>query len=453
MINFSELVIESRKLYDSETLLNAEVSRFVSKVNKIIPIAVKDAIFLTQKYNLMSRESIEEIRQASKSLLKKLAKKYDISEDQMDNLYKTLKDLKQNINLLPQYMSAHEREMMELGKLAMSDLTIDLETTQGRSAATKMYMPLVYKIVNQYVNASGLSRSELISAGTEGFVNAMNQWDRSTGVPFKTYAGTRVRQQILNDINAHSHSLSGFNDYARQKGWSADALSLDQMLSGDEEFQQDRLSALGTMDDEYSELDEKKFKVIYELIEGKFSTRDVDIFYRLFSLKGNKKETAREIAKSYGIHETVVSSIKSRILKFLRNDPQAMSILKSLHESYNVSLMIQLCGADRNIIMENLVNDDLFILLEELNKWADKNAFTFALNNALGKLNKADSNVIKNIVSGDFDYLDSVFKKHKKIIILFLSMMHPTESMTTKTDVSLLEYMSEIQEAYQKHIG
>ena len=165
MINFSELVIESRKLYDSETLLNAEVSRFVSKVNKIIPIAVKDAIFLTQKYNLMSRESIEEIRQASKSLLKKLAKKYDISEDQMDNLYKTLKDLKQNINLLPQYMSAHEREMMELGKLAMSDLTIDLETTQGRSAATKMYMPLVYKIVNQYVNASGLSRSELISAG------------------------------------------------------------------------------------------------------------------------------------------------------------------------------------------------------------------------------------------------------------------------------------------------
>ena len=403
----------------------------------------------------MDRESIDEIRNSSKSSLAKLSKKYDIPVGELENFYKQLKDLKTNIYLLPQYMSAQEREMLELGKLSMNDLTIDLETPQGRNAATKVYMPLIYKIVGQYVGKSSLSRAELISAGTEGFVNAMNSWDRSTGVPFKTYAGNRVRQQILNDINEYSHSLSGFNDYALKKGYSADALSLDTMLGVDDDgdYRQDRLAALGTTDDEYSELDERKLKPLFDLLERKLSTREVDIFCRIFALRGHKKETAREIAKSYGMHETAVSDIKTKVLKFLRNDPKAMQILRSLHESYNISLMVQLCGMDRSTVMETLINDDMFILLEELNKWADANAFEFAFNSALKQMSPEDSKCILNIVKKDFDFLDGTFKKCKKTIIFFLNYMYPTESMNRKSDVSLLEYMMEIQDAYKKHMS
>lgn len=454
MDNFSKILLEARKKYDSESLLNSEVQRFLTKVNKVIPTTVKDVIFLTQKYNLMNRESIDEIRNSSKSSLSKLSKKYDIPDEDIENLYKQLKDLKTNIYLLPQYMSSQEREMLELGKLSMSDLTIDLETSQGRSAATKVYMPLIYKIVGQYVGKSNLSRADLISAATEGFVNAMNSWDRSTGVPFKTYAGTRVRQQILNDINHDSHTLSGFNDYAFKKGYSADAFSLDNMLGmgEDGDYKQDRLAALGTTDDEYSELDDRKMKPVFDLLERKFSTRDIDIFCRIFSLKGNKKETAREVAKSYGMDESNITQIKNKILKFLRNDSKAMQILKSLHESYNISLMVQLCGMDRATIMEALVNDDMFILLEELNKWADSNAFRFAFNSALSEMSPNDSKCIIDIAKRDFDFLDGSFKKCKKSIILFLNHMYPTESMSRKSDVSLLEYMVEVQEAYKKHI-
>ena len=152
MDNFSVILKETRKNYDSESLLQSEIQQFITKVNKIIPSTVKDVIYLTQKYNLVDRSSIEEILSSSKSSLKKLSVKYHIPEDQIENLYKMLKDLKHNIHLLPQYMSAQEREMLELGKLSMNDLTIDLESSAGRNAATKMYMPLVFKIVSQYVH-------------------------------------------------------------------------------------------------------------------------------------------------------------------------------------------------------------------------------------------------------------------------------------------------------------
>lgn len=453
MNNFTDIIFEARKNYDSESLLSSEISKFLNKVNKVIPSIVKDAIYLTQKYNLMDRESLEEIKNASKSSLKKLAQKYNISPEQIEDIWKILKELKSNIKLLPQYMSAQEREMLELGKLSMSDLTIDLTSMQGRSAAAKIYMPLVYTIVNKFVGRSNLDKAELISAATLGLTAAMNDWKPETGVPFKTYAGARIRQQILNDINDHGHSLSGFNDYAFKKGYSADALSLDNLLGkDDDDMQQDHLAALGFMDDEYDELDDKKMKPLFDLLEKNFSTRDVDIFYRYFTLKGNKKEKSKDIAKSYGMSEgNIRNSVINKIIKFLRTDKRALNILKQLQESYTISMMTSLVGLDKCDILDSLINDDIFILLEELNKLGDKQSFKELLENALSVLPKEGSEYILNVLQRDFEYLDSTFKKNKKFIILFLNELYPTESMSNKTDVSLLEYMMDICEAYKKH--
>ena len=453
MNNFTDIVKEARKNYDSESLLNAEITTFLNKVNKVIPVVVKDAIHLTQKYNLLDRQSIDEIKNASKSSLKTLANKYNMSLEAIEDMWKLLKELKSNIKLLPQYMSPQEREMLELGKLSMSDLTIDLTSNQGRNAAAKVFMPMVYKIVNQYVGKSNLSKAELISAATLGLTNAMNDWDQASNVPFKTYAGTRIRQQILNDINDHGHSLSGFNDYALKQGYSADAVSLDNLLGGNgDDMQQDHLVALGFSDEEYSELDEKKMKPLFDLLEKNFSTRDIDIFYRYFALNGNKKEKSKDIAKSYGMSEgNIKNSIINKIIKFLRTNKQAMNILMQLQESYTISMMVGMIGMDKTTIFETLINDDLFILLEELNQWSDKESFKAAVEPALAKLPKNDSNYILNVLQNGFEYLDSTFKKHKKIIILFLNEVYPTEPMSKKTDVSLIEYMMDIYDAYQMH--
>lgn len=453
MNNFTFILRESKRNYNAETLLQDEITKFVNKVNKSLPTIVKDVIYLTKKYELMDKAGIEEIRQSSKGSLKHLAEKYNIPENELDNLWKMLKGLRNNIYLLPQYMSSVEREMVEKGKLTMDDLSIDLESSAGRSAAAKMYMPMIYKIVNQFVGKSNLSKAELISAATEGFTLAMNDWNRESGTPFKTYAGTRVRQMILNEINSNGHTLSGYNDYAFKQGYTADAISIDSMVNGDdEETHMDRLAALGSHDDEYNEISDKELNIIYKSLEAKFPQRDCVIFYRFFGLNGYQKVKSKDLAKEFGWSEgNIRNSVINKIIKFLRSDKKTQEILSHLHESYNISIMINMMGMDRSYIIESLCNDDMFILLEELNKWNDKETFEVVLNQALSGLDKKDSLYILNVLKEDFDFLDGSFKKHKKIIILFLNMMHPTESMSRKSDVSLLEYMMDIQETYQKY--
>lgn len=460
MNNFTEYILEYRKNLDSGSLLSSEVKQYLSMVNKHIPDEVKDVIYMTDKYNLLSSEDIMNIKNATKSSLKKLSTSYNIPISEMESLWKMIKDLKDNIKLLPQLQTEVERVAIEQGKASLNDLTIDLDTPAGRNAATKMYMPMIYKIVNQYVGKSSLSKQELISAALEGFTDAMNQWYRSNDpdvkkVIFKTYAGFRVKQQILNDINKHSHTLSGGNSYNTKKYGSSsfDALSLDNIYNNDDDDSRgsDHLAALGVEDRGVHTNEDESWRQIYKLIENKFKQRDVDVFYRFFGINGYKREKSKDIAKSIGVSEgNIRNSIINKILKFLRTDKQASEIIADLQSVYNESLMCDLCGLDKNTIIETLINDDMFILFEELTRWNNKNIFHSALHNSLDQMKKSDSEEILSILSNDFEYLDSVFKKYKKHIIEFLSFMYPTEYISRKTDVSLLEYMMDIQDAYKK---
>ena len=141
------------------------------------------------------------------------------------------------------------------------------------------------------------------------------------------------------------------------------------------------------------------------------------------------------------------NSIINKILAFLKKDKQTLELLVSLMDSYNESLMIELFGCDRDTILERLSNDDIYILLEEITKWNNKDVFKRALNNSL----LGNSDIILNILNGGFEEVDLNLKKYKKDIIKFLAGMYPTENMSKKTDVDIIEYMMELQEIYKKH--
>lgn len=460
MNNFTEIIKESKRInYDSGSLLSSEITSYINKVNRVIPKNVQHVIYLTQKYNLLDAISIEEIKSSSKGSLKNLSIKYNIPIDQIEDLWKMLKELKSNIKLLPQFQSEQEREALKLGKLSMDDLTIDLDSQAGRNAATKMYMPVIYKVVNQYVGKSSLGRQELMSAALQGFTDAMNSWrkDDDPGkkkVTFKTYASYRVQQQILNDINEFSHSLSGTNWYAAKNfADKLDAISIDGMPKDENgDFKQDHLSALGTEDRFIDKNDEKLFNVLYKLIENQFKQRDVDIFYRYFGLHGYKREKSKDIAKSMGMSEgNIRNSIINKIISFLKKDRRALEILSDIQDIYNESLMVELIGFSKDEILEALVNDDMFILLEELNKWKNKNVFYGALMSSLNELTQGEKQTIIDILSGDFEYLDSNYKKNLKSIIKLLSHMHPTRTFNKTSDVEILELMQEIQTLIKNH--
>lgn len=452
MINFTEILLEVKN--SNGSLTQNELVSYIDKTNRILPMVVKNVLYIIKKYNILNGDDIKSIMNCNKSNLKNIANNYSIPIEEVEDLKNMLKDLKSNIKLLPHFMSQYEIDSLTKGRAKISDIAIDLSTAQGRNEVTKMYMPIVYKIVNQYTGKSRLSKQDLMSAAMMGFANAMNEWDRSKNQLFKTYLSYRVQQQILNDMDEYGHTLSGTNWYATKKygGELLDAVSIDGMSKNEDgEIKQDRLMALGIEDEEPLDKDEEKqWKMIFDVLDRKFKQRDINIFYRYFGLAGYKREKSKDIAKSYGMSEgNIRNSVINKIIAFLRTDKTAVELLSNLQDLYNESIMIELFGCDKDVILEYLTNDDIFILLEELNKWNNKNIFMRSLNNSLKDIN--DEGIIIDILNNDFEYLDNNIKKYKKEIILFLSNMYPTENINKKTDVSLLEYMEELQMFYKKY--
>lgn len=451
MRKFSQVVVEHRS-DDSYALLQADITRYIQKVKKSLSVDIQKIIYMTQKYNLTSSTQLDEIRNASKSGLKDLVDKYSIPINDLTSLWAMLKQAKKNIRLLPQYQSETERAEIEAGRLSMDDLTIDLETPQGRNAASKMYMPIVMKIVNDYVGKSKLDKASLMSAGLLAMTNAMNDWKREgkdgeKTVSFKTFLGERVRQQILRDMDTLGHTLSGTNWYATKNTATGllDAVSLDSTVDGD--LDQSKYGALG-VEDRPSSDDSKLWDELYKLIEKTFSVRDVDIFYRFFGLNGRKREKSKDIAKSYNMSEgNIRNSVLNKILKFLRKNSKASDILSDIQDIYTEHLMCDMLGMDKQQIIETLASDDTYLLLEDLNRWKSPTLFHNALTKAMSTV-KTD---MTPMLAGGFNDIDDNLKKSKKDIITFLSNMYPTVNMFNKSDVDLIEYMQELQNAYQKY--
>lgn len=456
MHNFTEYINETRKKLELQVLKEPEIANYIKAVSKTVSRDIQDLLFLTQKYSLFSTEQIEDIRNLSKSDLTKVSDRLSIPVSDLEDIWVVLSKMKDHeLRVLPQYQSAQERDAILSKKLRVSDLTIDLESDKGKRDVIKMYTPLIYKIVNQFIGKSKLTKAELMSAAMVGFNDAINKWDPNDdkAVSFKTFASYCVRQQILNDINEYGHTLSGTSWYsaelAKQGKVKLDAASLDSFLNDDGEFNNDHLAALGVEDKDKD--DTERWKKVFKAIEDKFKVRDVDIFYRYFGLNGRKKEKSKDIAKSYGMSEgNIRNSVINKILAFLRSDKELLSILMDLQDIYNEGLMIEMIHMDREQILETLLNDDTFILLEEINRWSRKDVLNSAVDNALESFKDSDKENILNLLKGNFDDLDSNYKKNKKVIVAFLSNMYPTESFVRKSDVDIIDRMCEIQEAWKK---
>lgn len=455
--SFSE-INEANKRLSNSVLSSKDIQEYLDAVKKLIPSQIADLIYLTAIYGLGTQKDIDDIKNASKGQLNRIAFKLDISLDKAEEIWKILKDIKTNLRLLPQYQTASERRAFMSGKLKMSDITIDLDTSAGRNACAKQYMPMVNKIVNDYVGKSRLDKPELMSAALQGFTAAMNDWRKDgkedTSVPFKTYAAYRVKQQILADINTFSYTVNT-NHYAMYKFGSEmlASISIDHDIDSDDEFKQDRIAAIGTEDPNYNltKSEEDNWNSLYKLIERNFKQRDADIFYRYFGLKGYQKEKAKDIAKSLGMGAPAVTNIVKAMLAILKKDPKAMDILSDIQASYNESLMCDLMNLNKDSIVEAILSDNTFILLEELTRWSNKNVYLNSLNTAFDNLESNETNIIKTILENDFDHLDKVYKKEKTSIMKFLGLMYPTESFKKKSDVSILEYMTELSELYKKY--
>lgn len=451
MDKFSDLFVTENK--NDEILSKSDIEVYLDKTSKKLPSIVVVAIKLTLKYNILTAEQLDEIKKLSKSQIDNYANKNNININDLQDLYDLLNKLKNNIRLLPQYQTLQEREAFINGKIDISDITIDLSTNDGRNKVVKLYMPIVHKIANQYIGVSKLSKSELISSALEGFAKAIKDYnkDDDNKILFKTYVSYRIQQQILNDINSTGHDLSGGNWYSHKIGAIQDAVRLGNRFEDDDE---DKMLPKSLHDNPKYNLDQTRdekeaWQELYDIIEKNFKQRDVNIFYRYFGLKGYKKELVKDIAKSFNMSNgNVKNGVINKIIAFLKNNKQASTILQDIQDIYTESLMVSVMGFSKQEIFETLINDDVYILLEELNKWRNKDTFRYALYDAIKDLDKKEVN---ELLSGDFESLDKNYKTHKVTIKKLLASLYPTENFNRKTDVDLINYIVELQEIYQKY--
>lgn len=451
MKKFTTYLCESKNINNQE-LTSKEIQDYLKDCEKKLTIPVIDTIRLTDLLGIYNANDLEEIKNSSKSSINALSRKFKTTSVDMESLWDKLKSLKASINLLPQYMSKAEMNALKKGSLTADDITIDLSNDRGRNAAAKMYIPYIRQIASKYIGKSRLSFEDLLSTAMEAMTDAMNKWkrfdDEGNTVTFKTFLGYRVQQTLLNDMGKNGHTASGFSSEQYRLGKRIYTNSVDN--SNDEEGRNAWYNMLNTADSQRDMADDE-WKDVYALIERNFNMKDVSIFYKKFGLKDYKQMKSVEIAREMKVTESAISQTINKIIRFLKTDRKAQKAFRAIADTYNESLLLSLFGMSKEFIMESLIKDDTFILLEELNRWGNKDVFIDTLDTSLNQLNKDDKKIIESILGGDFETLDSNFKKNKHMIIEFLSHMYPTESMTKKSDVSLLDYMSEIQDYYQEY--
>ena len=454
MKKFRDIINEAKS--NNTQVTDVDFVAYTNNLKGSIPVGMVIAMNKLSEYGINDANKVNELLKANKSQLTNLSNTYKVSADDLDELQKVLKANKNYLNILPMFHSKVAIKAVQNGVLKADDLLIDLTTSKGRNDVAKKYMPVVYKIVNQMSGKSRLSHSDLLSAALEIFTKKMMTWkvdgdDNGKVVSFKTYIAYVVRFGLSNEMGKTGHTLSGTSSSAWQKHGAAalDAISLDNMgRNSDGELKQDYLAALG-VEDEMDPDEKTTWSELYKEIESKFSQRDSDIFYSFFGLNDHKKEKNKDISTHYGVTRGAISQTITKIITWLKKNPKSVRILRDLSELYNESLMIQLWRMDREEIMEQLINDDVYLLLESVSPWKTKSAFLNAYRTALTKTKKPSD--IEELIDGSYVDLDDNIKTNREDIVAFLSSLYPTSNINNMSDIGMIDKMHDIQKYYKQY--
>lgn len=463
----------NRTSHDSGNLLSHEISDYAKKMSRKLPDTVKKILFLINKNNITSRDTIEDIKTASTAEMSNIAKANNYNLQDVKDLHKMLIQAGDDIRMLPMFMSPAERAMIEAGKMAMSDLTMDLDSARGREAVAKQYAPLVYKIVNQFAGNENMDKAELTAAALEGLTMAMNTYkkplkktdieneedregaEKARTSSFKSYASYMIRYQILAEIYSNSKTIKmSYYDrkQAQAKGESTNLTrSLDRVMSkGDEDYAQDHQAALGVEDKPLTNQDEQ-WKKVFDELGKQFSKRDIVVFLKYFGLGGEKQEKGKDIAKEFGMTPAMVTYIVTKkIIPYMKSNKDMLDILSELLDTYNESLIVNSLYKSADEIREMLLSDDVYLLLEEINRWRTAAELSRSLYDAMQMMEENDYEPIFELFDHDYAYIDQNYRKNLKGIKEFLGLMYPTESFARKTDLYILDKFMTIVNLVQK---
>lgn len=471
-------IIES-KADDQYDLTADEMSKFIKKTKGKLPKDVEIALQYLNNYQIYDSATVDRILKATKSESEEIASEHKkLTADVVQDMKKILKALRENIKMLPMYMSKDDRTAVENGTRDPQDVVLDLESEKGRNACAKQYASLCVAIASKYRGRSGLDWNGLLSAAQMGLTKAMNDYhkpadyidadtdvnpiDREVGkkkkaMSFANYAYWRIRNQILNDINEYSRTVK-ISQYQFDKNTASgntkgnfNSVRPDLARIDDEgQTGWDRMSDLGTNDSSDRRYAEE-WNVIYNVIDNSFSTRDASVFYMSLGLRGYKQQSNQEIAKILNLSGARITYILRGIFDKLKSNRQTAEAIDNIRELYNESLIANNYNCNKGELMEVLVNDDLYLMLNEMTRWNNKDVFNNAVGATLEDYDEKNKDFLMDCMYNDFTFIDENYHDHKKLYINFLEHLYPTECLKKKSDIDILNRMGEISDMFKKH--
>lgn len=418
-------------------------------------------LWLVKKYPILfDKENFEKLLKG-KTLDNKL-----ISIDAQKDIVKLCKKIGDEVKLLPQLLTAEQRQLVIDKQIDPNDLTIDLETQKGRDVIAKRYIALIEKIVRQYKDKSSLSDEELRSAAYLGLTNAMNEYKnpielkkmgKESNMSFTKYAAYRIQQAILDDMNNNSRNVK-ISDYYQNKiksnedGVVPSEISLDKPYFGkddDEAYTLSNYIGFSTDDDQLEQREkEQMYKKLFARIESKYSQRDCIFLYKTFGVNGYTQEKVKDIAKEYNISSPAVTQAVSRIIKFMSTDSICKSIknaFESLVDDYIINKALFIYDKPKDVIIESFLYDDIYMIIESANKFTDRKKFEKIINTATDFLSVSEALFIYDVIRGVILLDERLAKKHRAELALFLENVYLEKSYKKESVDVIIDAMNELK--------
>jgi RNA polymerase sigma factor for flagellar operon FliA len=176
-----------------------------------------------------------------------------------------------------------------------------------RQAQIEEHAPLVKWVVSRMVvNSTGeLDRDDLISSGTIGLIQAVDRFDPAQGVPFRTYAVSRIRGAIIDALRASDRLPRSVRQKAKRFAAAQHELSAD----GAQPSHAQLAAAMGMTPKEYDEMRVNctwQTVSLNELMDRPNSDGDSDAFREIasdsdtgdFSQRLEEKETLEALTQA-----------------------------------------------------------------------------------------------------------------------------------------------------------
>lgn len=475
MKNFSDVISESQQL--NSVMNRKDIDKYIDRLERQLPKDVYLVLVFLSNKGILDKKTIDVIIDGNKSQLQAIANAFSVDVKELLSIYKIFKANPEWIRLIPVFQSSEECQDLLAGKKTVEDITLDLDSEKGRAKIAKQYMSLVLGIANKY-KGSGLEWNSVVSAGMLGLMNAMKDYHRSDyyanlgsddnaeemkkykRLTFKQYAGWRIKQQILNDINNYSRTvrISQYQyDKNKREGntlGNFNNISIDNMYNDDDDKGRavDRLLKNSSSVIDTDSNDSKKIlSAMDNMLKKKFNNRDIVIFYKSFGLFDYDEMKQNEIAKEFNITAPAVNYVIKRIIKYIQDDPKAKPVLQALYNQHFESLMLKNFDKTREDILEAFIDNDIHILLEGIVKYNDKQVFNNEVGSILDNYNDESREFIIKCLENDFEFIDENYTANKALIVDFLENLYPTERLKNLTDLDILNKMVNISDTFKEH--